>query len=136
MKRLALTRRAWLLMLLLTAGALAAASPALAEQSPASAAAKGRIAPFSVQVIGALPPAEVKAFTAKAGTIVDKVLANPRLLRSPETDLDAFIGRAMAVMRRRSSGITVSPSAWKIAVRPCIDATDARGTNVVQSPAA
>lgn len=65
--------------LLLTAGALAAASPALAEQSPASAAAKGRIAPFSVQVIGALPPAEVKAFTAKAGTIVDKVLATPTL---------------------------------------------------------
>ena len=65
--------------LLLTAAALAAAGPALAEQSPASAAAKGRIAPFSVQVIGALPPAEVKAFTAKAGTIVDKVLATPTL---------------------------------------------------------
>lgn len=30
-------------------------------------------------MIGALPPAEVKAFTAKAGTIVDKVLATPTL---------------------------------------------------------
>ena len=40
------------------------------------------------------------------------------------------------VMRRRSRGITMSPSAWKIAVRPCIEATDASGTKVVQSPAA
>jgi uncharacterized protein (DUF58 family) len=40
--------------------------------------------------------------------LVDKVLANPRLLRSPETDLDAFIGRAMAVMRRRSICFVVS----------------------------
>ena len=40
------------------------------------------------------------------------------------------------VMRRRSSGITTSPSAWKTAGRPCIDATEARGTKVVQSPAA
>lgn len=59
--------------------ALTAASPALAEQSPASAAAKGRVAPLSVQVIGAQPPTEVKAFTAKAGAIVDKVLATPTL---------------------------------------------------------
>ena len=40
------------------------------------------------------------------------------------------------VMRRRSSGMTTSPSAWKTAVRPCIEATDASGTKVVQSPAA
>ena len=40
------------------------------------------------------------------------------------------------VIRRRSSGMTTSPSAWKTAVRPCIDATEASGTNVVQSPAA
>jgi len=40
--------------------------------------------------------------------LLDKVLANPRLLRSPETDLDAFIGRAMAVMRRRSICFVVS----------------------------
>lgn len=63
----------------LLAVALAAASPALAEQSAASAAAKGRVAPLSVQVIGALPPAEVKAFTAKAGAIIEKVLATPTL---------------------------------------------------------
>ncbi|CAN7195572.1 hypothetical protein LJR164_000565 [Phenylobacterium sp. LjRoot164] len=55
------------------------AAPAHAQQSPASAAAKGRVAPLSVQVIGALPPAEVKAFTAKAGAIIDKVLATPTL---------------------------------------------------------
>ena len=65
--------------LLLTAGALAAASPALAEQSPASAAAKGRVAPLSVQVIGALPQAEVKAFTAKASAVIDAALATPAL---------------------------------------------------------
>ncbi len=64
---------------LLVAAALAAASPALAEQSAASAAAKGRVAPLSVQVIGALPPAEVKAFTAQAGAVIDKVLATPSL---------------------------------------------------------
>jgi hypothetical protein len=40
------------------------------------------------------------------------------------------------VIRRCSSGITTSPSAWKTAVRPCIEATDASGTKVVQSPAA
>lgn len=58
---------------------LAGAAPAYAEQSAASAAAKGRVAPLSVQVIGSLPPAEVKAFTAKAGAIVEKVLATPTL---------------------------------------------------------
>lgn len=63
----------------MTLAALAAASPAFAEQSPASAAAKGRIAPLGVQVIGALPPAEAKAFTAKAAAIIDKVLAAPTL---------------------------------------------------------
>ena len=63
----------------MAAAALAAATPAYAQQSPASAAAKGRVAPLSVQVIGALPQAEVKAFTAKAGTIIGKVLATPAL---------------------------------------------------------
>ena len=66
-------------LLLLPAAALVLASPAHAEQSPASAAAKGRVAPLSVQVIGGLPPAEVKAFTAKAGAIIDKALATPAL---------------------------------------------------------
>lgn len=65
--------------MLLAAAGLAMAAPAHAQQSPASAAAKGRVAPLSVQVIGALPPAEVKAFTAKAGAIIDKVLATPTL---------------------------------------------------------
>lgn len=40
---------------------------------------KGRVTPLSVQVIGALPSAEVKAFTAKAGAIIEKVLATPTL---------------------------------------------------------
>lgn len=98
---------------LLAAVALAAASPALADQSPASAAAKGRIAPLSVQVIGALPPAEVKAFTAKAGAIVEKVLATPTLhqprgfsitrsltIDSPPSDQpqgQPFLGRATMI---------------------------------------
>lgn len=93
--------------------ALAAATPALAEQSAASAAAKGRVAPLGVQVIGPLPPAEVKAFTAKAGAIIDKVLATPTLdqprgfsiTRSltidspPEEQLQAapFVGRATLI---------------------------------------
>ncbi|MBA4013682.1 MAG: hypothetical protein C0481_17615 [Phenylobacterium sp.] len=92
---------------------LAAASPAFAEQSPASAAAKGRITPLSVQVIGSLPPAEAKAFTAKAGTIIDKVLATPALhqprgfsitrsltIDSPPSDQpqgQPFLGRATMI---------------------------------------
>lgn len=40
--------------------------------------------------------------------LIDKVLANPRLLRSPRTDLNAFIGRSMSVMRRRSICFVVS----------------------------
>lgn len=63
----------------LLAAALAFASPALAQQSPASAAAKGRVTPLSVQVIGGQPAVDVKAFTVKAGAIIDKVLATPTL---------------------------------------------------------
>ena len=93
--------------------ALAVAGPALAEQSAASAAAKGRVAPLSVQVIGALPAAEAKAFTAKAGAIIDKVLATPALdqprgfsitrsltIDSQPSDLpqsNPFIGRATMI---------------------------------------
>ena len=36
------------------------------------------------------------------------MFANPRLLRSPETDLDAFIGRALSVIKRRSICFVVS----------------------------
>lgn len=72
-------RTALVLTAALAAASAAAAAPANAEQSAASAAAKGKVAPLSVQVIGALPPAEVKAFTAKAGAIVEKVLATPTL---------------------------------------------------------
>jgi hypothetical protein len=37
---------------------------------------------------------------------------------------------------RSSVGFTASPRAWKTAVRPCIEATEARGSEVLQSPAA
>jgi len=40
--------------------------------------------------------------------MLDKVLANPRLLRSPETDLNAFLGRALSVMKRRTICFVVS----------------------------
>lgn len=40
--------------------------------------------------------------------ILDKVFANPRLLRSPETDLNAFLGRALSVIKRRSICFVVS----------------------------
>jgi hypothetical protein len=40
------------------------------------------------------------------------------------------------VTLRSSVGVTASPMAWKTAVRPCIDATDARGRKSLQSPAA
>ena len=40
------------------------------------------------------------------------------------------------VMLRSSGGSTMSPIAWNTAVRPCIDATEASGMKVVQSPAA
>jgi len=40
--------------------------------------------------------------------IVDKVLSNPRLLRSPETDLNAFLGRALSLIKRRAICFVVS----------------------------
>ncbi len=40
------------------------------------------------------------------------------------------------VILRSSSGMTMSPSAWNTAVRPCIAATEAKGKKFVQSPTA
>jgi uncharacterized protein (DUF58 family) len=40
--------------------------------------------------------------------ILDKVMTNPRLLRSPQTDLDRFIGRSLSVIGRRSICFVVS----------------------------
>lgn len=40
--------------------------------------------------------------------IIDKVMTNPRLLRSPQTDLDAFIGRSLSIIGRRSICFVVS----------------------------
>lgn len=89
--------------------------PPQSGQSAASAAAKGRVAPLSVQVIGALPPAEVKAFTAKASAIIDQALATPALhqprgfsitrsltIDSPPAEQpqsNPFIGRATMIVQ-------------------------------------
>lgn len=54
------------------------AIPAYAEQSAASAAAKGRITPFGIQVVAA-PAAPAKQIAAKAVALVDRVLATPTL---------------------------------------------------------
>lgn len=40
--------------------------------------------------------------------ILDKIYTNPRLLRSPETDLGAFFARALSIIRRRSICFVVS----------------------------
>jgi uncharacterized protein (DUF58 family) len=40
--------------------------------------------------------------------LLDKIFANPRLLRSPETDLNAFLGRALSVIKRRTICFVVS----------------------------
>ncbi|MGV3490832.1 MAG: DUF58 domain-containing protein [Devosia sp.] len=40
--------------------------------------------------------------------ILDKIFANPRLLRSPETDLNAFLGRAQSIIKRRAICFVVS----------------------------
>lgn len=40
--------------------------------------------------------------------LIDKVIANPRLLRAPPTDLSAFLGRALSVIRRRAICFVVS----------------------------
>lgn len=62
------------LVAFLTAGAAEAA------QSAASAAAKGRVTPLSVQVTDpAIPPAVRKGLTGKVGAIVDRALATPAL---------------------------------------------------------
>ena len=44
--------------------------------------------------------------------------------------------KMLALTPRRFSGATASPSACHMATRPCIAATDARGSTPVQSPAA
>ncbi|COY09504.1 Uncharacterised protein [Mycobacterium tuberculosis] len=44
--------------------------------------------------------------------------------------------KTVAATVRNRIGLTPSPSAWYIAMRPCIAATDARGSKPVQSPAA
>jgi uncharacterized protein (DUF58 family) len=40
--------------------------------------------------------------------MLDKIISHPRLLRSPETDLGAFLGRALSVIKRRSICFVVS----------------------------
>jgi uncharacterized protein (DUF58 family) len=52
--------------------------------------------------------------------IIDKVLAFPRLLRAPQTDLGAFLKRAMSSIKRRSVVFVVSDfisvAGWEAAV--------------------
>jgi uncharacterized protein (DUF58 family) len=40
--------------------------------------------------------------------VVDKILAHPRRLRAPATDLSAFFGRAASIIRRRSTVFAIS----------------------------
>lgn len=66
--------------LLLALAACCAAPSAYANQTPASAAAKGRITPLSLQVVGRpLSPAETTTFTAKVEKVLAPVMAAPSL---------------------------------------------------------
>lgn len=66
--------------LLFAAALTLAALPAHAEQSAASAAAKGRVTPVSVQVTDpTLPAAARKALTAKMEALIGHALATPAL---------------------------------------------------------
>lgn len=101
--------------ILLSLAIASLALPAQAEQSAASAAARGRVTPLGVQVIGALPAAEVKAFTAKASAIVEAALATPSLnqprgfsitrsltIDAPPQDqpqANPFVGRATMIVQ-------------------------------------
>ena len=75
---------------------------------------------------------------AASGSLCTTPLMSPAAMSVSCQPTVAISGavKMFAVMRRWSIGITTSPRAWKIAVRPCIEATEASGTNVVQSPAA
>lgn len=65
---------------LLAAVAVLAATPAAAEQSAASVAAKGRIAPLNVRVVDATIPADARrAFVGKIEALVDRALGTPAL---------------------------------------------------------
>lgn len=58
------------------------AGQAQAAQSPASAAAKGRIAPLSVQVTDpSLGAAQTKALTARMDALINRALATPAFVR-------------------------------------------------------
>lgn len=68
------------LLLAVAVTALTPALPAVAEQSAASAAAKGRVTPMSVQVTSPnIPAAQTKALTAKAEAIQQRALSTPAL---------------------------------------------------------
>ena len=53
----------------------------------------------------------------------------------PTVAISGRVNTAEATVRRRM-GLTPSPSAWYIAMRPCMAATEASGMRSVQSPAA
>ena len=54
---------------------------------------------------------------------------------TPTAAISGRVNVAEATVRSRI-GDTPSPSAWYIAMRPCMAATDASGSRPVQSPAA
>lgn len=78
MPQFAFPARRSVLFSLAAAAALACAGPASSEQSAASAAAKGRIAPVSVQVTDpSLPGPARKAAAAKVEALIGQALATP-----------------------------------------------------------
>ena len=102
----------------------------LADASAASTASKTTSSStlFSRAIAESSPVSSVYD-AARAETVTDLFLAavgNPAPADLRTLPVDTIV----------EAGMTVSPSAWKIAVRPCMEATDAKGTNVVQSPAA
>src|SRR5690606_18955871 len=65
--------------------------------------------------VGALLYDGVSEYIVRPGTgrrhvlhLVDKILAHPRLLRAPQTDIAAFIRRMLSSQRRRSVAFVVS----------------------------
>ena len=87
-------------------------------------------------------PSLTPIILARALEASGRVYTSPSTTRSsicfsvhPTVAISGLVKMFDAILRS-SSGIAVSPIAWNTAVRPCIDATDASGSSVVQSPAA
>ncbi|COY38657.1 Uncharacterised protein [Mycobacterium tuberculosis] len=72
------------------------------------------------------------------GSMMVRAATEPASMTDCGTPTAAISGlvKTVAATVRNRIGLTPSPSAWYIAMRPCIAATDARGSKPVQSPAA